>query len=190
MKPAEPTDQDRTALSPKNQKGSTLRLVAWETTRNCNLACLHCRASAAKGPHSGELDTRASRRLLDQIAKVGRPIVILTGGEPLLRPDIFEIAAYGTKKGLKIGGAKVPGKFIFIEQAKKGEEFLVEWRFRCILLPNIYYANVGVLFFNDGKREILNRLVDAIVFKVQPVPKINLSGIVHFEQKANITKIS
>ncbi|HSO60486.1 MAG TPA: radical SAM protein, partial [Desulfobacterales bacterium] len=65
------------------------RLVAWETTRNCNLSCVHCRASAPLGPYSGELDTPEASRLLDQIAAVAKPIVILTGGEPLLRPDIF-----------------------------------------------------------------------------------------------------
>ncbi len=83
-------------------KRESLRLVAWETTRNCNLACLHCRASATHGPFSGELDTQAATRLLDQIAEVGESIVILTGGEPLLRPDIFEIARYGTQKGLRM----------------------------------------------------------------------------------------
>jgi len=80
----------------------TLRLVAWETTRNCNLACIHCRASATQGPFSEELDTAASFRLLDQIAQVGKPIIILTGGEPLLRTDIFDIVKYGTGKGLRM----------------------------------------------------------------------------------------
>lgn len=84
------------------KKESALRLVAWETTRNCNLSCMHCRAAATHGPHSGELDTQASYRLLDQIAQVGTPIVILTGGEPLLRPDIFDVAEYGTNKGLRM----------------------------------------------------------------------------------------
>jgi heme b synthase len=83
-------------------KEPTLRLVAWETTRNCNLNCMHCRAAATRGPYSGELDTAAALRLLDQIAEVGNPIVILTGGEPLLRPDIFDIAGYGTKLGLRM----------------------------------------------------------------------------------------
>ncbi len=83
-------------------KNATLRLVAWETTRNCNLNCAHCRASATMEHYSGELDTPASFRLLDQIAEIGQPIVILTGGEPLLRPDIFEIARYGTDKGLRM----------------------------------------------------------------------------------------
>jgi heme b synthase len=83
-------------------KDTPLRLVAWETTRNCNLACKHCRASADLGPFDGELDTAAAFRLLDQIAELGRPIVILTGGEPLLRDDIFDIARYGTDKGLRM----------------------------------------------------------------------------------------
>ena len=81
---------------------STLRLVAWEITRNCNLSCVHCRASATMGPYEGELDTTACLNLLDQIHVVGDPIIILTGGEPLLRPDIFEIARYGSDKGLRM----------------------------------------------------------------------------------------
>jgi heme b synthase len=81
---------------------SSLRLVAWETTRNCNLSCVHCRASATLGPYDGELETPEGFHLLDQIAEVGKPIVILTGGEPLLRPDIFDLARYGTRLGLRM----------------------------------------------------------------------------------------
>jgi len=84
------------------KKEAALRLVAWEITRNCNLNCVHCRAAATKGPYTGELDTEAAFCLLDQIAEIGTPIVILTGGEPLLRPDIFDIASYGTNKGLRM----------------------------------------------------------------------------------------
>lgn len=83
-------------------KPNTLRLVAWEITRNCNLSCIHCRASATNEPYTGELDTNACLKLLDQIAAVGEPIVILTGGEPLLRSDIFEVASYGTSLGLRM----------------------------------------------------------------------------------------
>jgi len=102
-----PTQPDKPAghphgAHPSGEKGATLRLVAWEATRNCNLACLHCRASATMGPYENELDTEAALRLMDQIALVGNPIVILTGGEPLLRSDIFEIAKYGTAKGLRM----------------------------------------------------------------------------------------
>ena len=97
-----PKSSDHTAHTHQKSEGSTLRLVAWETTRNCNLACIHCRASATTGPYSGELDTAEAFRLLDQIAEVAKPIIILTGGEPLLREDIFDIAAYGTRKGLRM----------------------------------------------------------------------------------------
>lgn len=84
------------------KKEAELRLVAWETTRSCNLSCVHCRAAAENGPYPGELDTAAAFKLLDEIASVGKPIIILTGGEPLMRPDIFEIAAYGHKLGLRM----------------------------------------------------------------------------------------
>jgi len=80
----------------------TLRMVAWEVTRSCNLACIHCRASAGCGPYAGELTTDEGLRLLDDIATIGKPVIILTGGEPLLRSDIFEIAAYGDRKGLRV----------------------------------------------------------------------------------------
>ncbi|MDA8187032.1 MAG: TIGR04053 family radical SAM/SPASM domain-containing protein [Dehalococcoidales bacterium] len=76
------------------------RLVAWETTHACNLACVHCRAEAKYHPDPNQLTTEEGFRLLDQIASFSNPIIILTGGEPLLRPDIFELADYGVKKGL------------------------------------------------------------------------------------------
>jgi heme b synthase len=80
----------------------TLRLVAWETTRRCNLSCKHCRAVAEDHPYENELTTRQAYTLLDQIREVGTPIIILTGGEPLLREDIFDIAAYGNRIGLRM----------------------------------------------------------------------------------------
>jgi len=79
-----------------------LRLVAWELTRSCNLSCIHCRASAEKGPYLGELSTDNVFKILNDIAKVGKPIIILTGGEPLLREDIFEISKYGDSLGMKM----------------------------------------------------------------------------------------
>jgi len=78
------------------------RLVAWEITRRCNLNCVHCRASAERGPFSGELGTEKCMEILDQIRAAGSPIIILTGGEPLLREDIFDVAAHGTRLGLRM----------------------------------------------------------------------------------------
>lgn len=77
-------------------------MVAWEITRRCNLSCVHCRASAEYGPYEGEFTTEQCRRLIDNIASFSKPVVILTGGEPYLRDDIFDIASYGDKKGLRM----------------------------------------------------------------------------------------
>ncbi len=79
-----------------------LRMIAWEITRQCNLSCIHCRASAQEGPYSGELNTAECLRLLDDIASFSKPVIILTGGEPLLRKDIFEVARHGSDKGLRL----------------------------------------------------------------------------------------
>ena len=81
---------------------NTLRMVAWELTRNCNLNCIHCRAAASKGPHEGELTLPECKQVIDQIASFASPTIILTGGEPLLRDDIFGIIEYGNAKGLRL----------------------------------------------------------------------------------------
>ena len=75
------------------------RIIAWEITRSCNLSCAHCRAAAEFGHYPGELTLEESRQLIDAITRITSPILILTGGEPLLRPDIWEIIDYATEKG-------------------------------------------------------------------------------------------
>ncbi len=79
-----------------------LRLVAWEITRRCNLFCAHCRASAHDSSYEGELSTQECFNLIDEIVQVGNPIIILTGGEPLMHPDVFEIGRYAVGKGLRV----------------------------------------------------------------------------------------
>jgi heme b synthase len=81
---------------------ANLRLVAWELTRSCNLACVHCRAAARDCPYDGELSTTECKRVMDEISRVAKPIIILTGGEPLLRADVFELAQYGDKLGFRM----------------------------------------------------------------------------------------
>ncbi|MFC2041254.1 radical SAM protein [Chloroflexota bacterium] len=79
-----------------------LHLVAWELTRSCNLFCAHCRGSSAPVSYSDELTTEECFHLVDQILEVGHPIIILTGGEPLTRPDVLQIAGYAVDKGLRV----------------------------------------------------------------------------------------
>ena len=86
----------------KEENTPPLRLVAWEVTRRCNLNCQHCRAASGAGPYYGELNKEEAFKVLAEIARLGKPVVILTGGEPLLRDDIYELAEEGTRLGLRM----------------------------------------------------------------------------------------
>ncbi|WP_218070366.1 heme b synthase [Desulfuribacillus alkaliarsenatis] len=98
--------------------GHKLRLIFWELTEGCNLKCIHCRATAQPERNTQELSTEECFRIIDELVKFSNPIVILTGGEPLYRPDFFEIAQYGTDKGLRIAMAS-NGTMITKEIAQK-----------------------------------------------------------------------
>ncbi|MCX8037855.1 MAG: radical SAM protein [Candidatus Sumerlaeia bacterium] len=77
------------------------RVVFWETTVACNLECTHCRRlEVARELSRRDLTTNEARALIDQLATCGPPLLILSGGEPLMRPDIFEIAAHARQKGI------------------------------------------------------------------------------------------
>ena len=84
-------------------KTPPLRLLAWEITRRCNLACVHCRAGAENECYPDELTTEQGLRMLDDVASMGhQSVIILTGGEPLLRGDVFQMAEHGHKLGLRM----------------------------------------------------------------------------------------
>jgi len=78
------------------------RLIFWELTKGCNLRCIHCRASATELSSPSDLSTQTACNIIDQIAAVSSPILVLSGGEPLFRSDIFELTRYGTDKGLRV----------------------------------------------------------------------------------------
>ena len=78
------------------------RLIFWELTKGCNLRCIHCRASATELSSPSDLSTVAAKAIIDQIAEVSSPILVLSGGEPLFRSDIYELARHGTDKGLRV----------------------------------------------------------------------------------------
>ncbi|MBM3801926.1 MAG: TIGR04053 family radical SAM/SPASM domain-containing protein [Acidimicrobiia bacterium] len=77
-------------------------IAIWETTRACDLACLHCRAEAIQWRHPLELTTRESFQLIDQISQCGNPLFVLTGGDPMKRTDLFELIPYAVQKGLRV----------------------------------------------------------------------------------------
>ena len=75
--------------------------IAWEVTRACAYACVHCRADAMHTPDPNELNTEESLRLIDRLAEFGSPILVFTGGDPMMRRDLHELIAYATQKGLR-----------------------------------------------------------------------------------------
>ncbi|MCJ7491660.1 MAG: radical SAM protein, partial [Dehalococcoidia bacterium] len=70
--------------------------VAWEVTRACAYACIHCRAEAQPKRDPRELTTDEGFRLIDDLVGVGRPILIVTGGDPMMRPDLFDLIRYAS----------------------------------------------------------------------------------------------
>src|SRR5512136_1126646 len=76
--------------------------IAWEVTRACAYACVHCRADAQHVRDPRELTTEEAFRLIDRLAEFGnRPILVFTGGDPMMRKDLFELITYATGKGLR-----------------------------------------------------------------------------------------
>jgi AdoMet-dependent heme synthase len=75
--------------------------IAWEVTRACAYACVHCRANAQPKPAPDELTGEEGFRLIDRLAEFGNPILVFTGGDPMMRRDLFELVAYATQKGLR-----------------------------------------------------------------------------------------
>lgn len=80
----------------------TPKVIAWEVTRRCPLNCKHCRAAAQNCHYPDELSTTECKQVIDSIAAFTKPILIMTGGEPMLREDIYELAAYASKKGIYV----------------------------------------------------------------------------------------
>ena len=76
-------------------------LVIWEVTQACDLACVHCRASAQPERHPHELSTEQGFRLLEEIRSFGEPLMVFTGGDPLKRPDLYELIRYSVRLGLR-----------------------------------------------------------------------------------------
>jgi AdoMet-dependent heme synthase len=77
-------------------------IAIWEVTQACDLACVHCRASAQPLRHPEELSTAEGRQLIDQIASLKVPVFVLTGGDPIKRPDLFELIGYARTVGVRV----------------------------------------------------------------------------------------
>lgn len=88
----------------KNIKSAKFRkpVVVWNITRTCNLHCIHCYSSSENKKYAGELTTDEAKKVIDNLTQFKVPSILFSGGEPLVRPDIFELAKYAKAKGLSI----------------------------------------------------------------------------------------
>ena len=95
--------QVRPVLDPVPATAPPLRLLFWETTAGCNLACVHCRRlDVSRDLMRDDLSTEQALTMIRSLPQTGRPILVFSGGEPLMRPDIFDLAAEATQVGLPI----------------------------------------------------------------------------------------
>src|SRR3990172_7749033 len=76
-------------------------VVVWNIIRRCNLHCAHCYSDSHDRDYEGELDTAEARRVIDDLAELGVPVILFSGGEPLLREDLFELIAYAQQRGIR-----------------------------------------------------------------------------------------
>ena len=94
------------------------RLIFWEVTKGCNLRCIHCRATATELASPNDLSTGRALNIISQIADFCSPILVLSGGEPLYRPDIYQLARFATEKDIRVALA-TNGTLVTKEVAKK-----------------------------------------------------------------------
>ena len=76
-------------------------VVVWNCTRRCNLHCVHCYAEAEDREYSGELSSEEARAFIEDLAEFGAPVLLFSGGEPLMRRDVIELAAFAREKGIR-----------------------------------------------------------------------------------------
>lgn len=96
--------------------------IAWEITRACAYACVHCRADAQHRRDSRELSTEEGFHLIDRLAEFGSPILIFTGGDPMMRRDLFDLITYATEKGLRCSLTPTATALPTKERLQRGKE--------------------------------------------------------------------
>lgn len=105
-------------------------IVIWELTRACQLKCLHCRAEAQYKRDPRELSFEEGKQLIDQIYELNNPMLVFTGGDPLMREDVFDIAAYAVEKGVRVSMTPSATPNVTKEAIEKAKEVgLSRWAF-------------------------------------------------------------
>lgn len=106
-----------TVMAPQNVT-SKPRLIFWELTKGCNLHCIHCRATATELSSPRDLPTAKAKSIIEEIAAYASPILVLSGGEPLYRRDVFDLARFASDRGIRVALA-TNGTLVTKDVAKK-----------------------------------------------------------------------
>lgn len=121
----EPSDAIRYGRKSRNLPSHLLQfsvdkkpVVVWNSTRRCNLRCVHCYSHSKDIDYQGELTTEEAKRFIDGLAEFGVPVLLFSGGEPLLRKDLFELISYTRGKGIR-AVISTNGTLITEDTAKK-----------------------------------------------------------------------
>ncbi|MDO5043994.1 MAG: radical SAM protein, partial [Coriobacteriia bacterium] len=112
-------------------------VVVWNCTQTCNLKCAHCYAGSENKKYEGELTTEEAKTMIDDLAAYGAPVLLFSGGEPTMRPDLVELMKYAKEKGMRVV-ISTNGTLITEEKAKE-------------------YAEVGLSYVGvslDGMQEV------------------------------------
>ncbi|MDQ0216430.1 radical SAM protein [Oikeobacillus pervagus] len=105
-------------------------IVIWELTRACQLKCIHCRAEAQYRRDPRELTFEEGKVLIDQIADMDSPLLVFTGGDPLMRPDVFDLARYAVEKNIRVSMTPSATPNVTKEAIQQGKEAgLSRWAF-------------------------------------------------------------
>lgn len=105
-------------------------IVIWEVTRACQLKCVHCRADAQTKPDPNELSHEEGLNLIDQIYEMDNPMLVFTGGDCMMREDLFELADYAIKKGMRVSMTPSATENVTKEKMRQAKEVgLSRWGF-------------------------------------------------------------
>ncbi|MCK1997586.1 TIGR04053 family radical SAM/SPASM domain-containing protein [Psychrobacillus psychrodurans] len=138
-------------------------IVIWELTRACQLHCLHCRAEAQHHRHPLELTLDEGKKLIDDIYEMENPLLVFTGGDPLERPDVFDIAEYAIKKGVRVSMTPSATPNVTKEAMQKAKDIgLARWAFsidgHCAEVHDHFRGTTGSFDLTMKAIEYLNEL--------------------------------
>lgn len=134
-------------------------IVIWEVTRACALRCLHCRAEAQYYRDPNELSYKEGTQLIDQIYEMGNPLLVFTGGDPLMRDDLYDLADYAIKKGLRVSMTPSATPRVTKKAIEKAKDVgLSRWAF------SLDGHNEEIHDYFRGTRGSYNRTIKAIQY--------------------------